>query len=112
MEKKEIVYAIIVTNVSNNNKHLYIGKTGTLNKTGLSCPYQRIATHINPIGKTSSAFKKMEELYKTENKNVNWRDIRFIYVWFDIESNVAAIEKCLQYHYTEKQHSFYTLWYS
>lgn len=43
----------------------------------------------------------MEQLYITAKKKVNWLDIRFIYVLFDIDSNVAAIKKCLQYHYTE-----------
>lgn len=70
---------------------VYIGKTGTSNRTGISAPYQRLVTHLRKHGKTQSA---LWDLF-APGRDLNEVDISFSYAYVPPALRSQRIERCV-----------------
>ncbi len=72
-------------------ERIYIGKTGTSNRTGISAPYQRFATHLRKQGKTQSALWDLV----APDRDLNQVDISFSYAYVPSALRSQSIERCV-----------------
>lgn len=85
-ENNRCIYAIIIKN--DTKKYIYIGITGSSNRSGLAYPFKRLATHLNKSSNTKSVFFNNNKLPVLEITNETI--IKYIYMFAD---NVEEYEK-------------------
>ena len=86
------IYILVV------GSRFYIGKTGTSNRTGVSAPYQRFATHLHKRGRTQSALWDLFE----PMSDLNESDIFFSYAYVPQTLRPQRIERCMVFDAREK----------
>lgn len=81
----DAVYVLLV------NKYVYVGITGTSNRTGRSSPHERLCTHVRKHGKTKSAvWKNVIDAGLLPKENVA---VRMVSVFVETGDVATRIEK-------------------